>query len=473
MHLSLRTRFIVTIVVILAALFAVIAYFLVRNVEASFKQNLNASSVAFAELATRPIGDTYNVYSSAGSLRVKQETDKFSDLSPNITGVSVVGLDGQGLLAIKGQPVTLTSTDAATFEPVYVRDAAGVITRIIEPYNDSSGQHSFALVYTVSTAALKDLISRQVLIIIIFTFLALLVSAIVMYELVNHLFLNPIVYVSRMARVVSGGNYTQQIHLERHDEIGDLATSVNAMSVALQSDIDKLKEVDRLKNEFIMITSHNLRTPLTIIKGNLDLVKGSRMSKAAKDMLASIESSARQLGVFSEDMLTIASIEAGSSQLIAQKTTSGAVLDAIRRDFEAMANLKGVTLTWTQPGEDVVLNLSSLYVRSTTNNLMSNAMKFTAAGGTVGFAMTVEEGDIVVAVSDTGIGIAPEEMSHLFTKFHRGTSTLEYQYAGTGIGLYATKLMVEQHGGTITVDSTAGKGSTFTVRLPGVVAATS
>lgn len=97
---------------------------------------------------------------------------------------------------------------------------------------------------------------------------------------------------------------------------------------------------------------------------------------------------------------------------------------------------------------------------------IGNVRKFTKTGGTIKLEALVDPGTVSIIVGDTGVGIAPDEVPKLFTKFHRGTSTLEYEYEGTGIGLYATKLVVEHHGGTIEAKSDFGKGSTFTAKLP-------
>jgi signal transduction histidine kinase len=98
--------------------------------------------------------------------------------------------------------------------------------------------------------------------------------------------------------------------------------------------------------------------------------------------------------------------------------------------------------------------------------LLDNALKFTPVNGDIYVNMKRVGDTIQISIKDTGIGIAPEEMKRLFTKFHRGTSTITYNYEGTGIGLYVTKLIIDEHKGSIAVDSTSGKGSTFTVLIP-------
>ena len=110
--------------------------------------------------------------------------------------------------------------------------------------------------------------------------------------------------------------------------------------------------------------------------------------------------------------------------------------------------------------------MSVPHLRSALWNLIDNAIKFTHQGGTSSLDVAEADGKVLISVKDTGIGISPEEIPKLFTKFHRGTSVETYDFEGTGIGLYASKIIIEEQGGTITVKSEKDKGSTFTVILP-------
>ncbi len=467
MRIGLRARFIIVISLVLLVLFATISYFLIRNERLTLERGLNSSSKAFAELATRPIGDAYDTYQTAGGLRVKQETQKFTDLDANITNIAVIGLDGKTLFAVKGQGTDLTANVVGSFDPVFVTNSAGVYTRIVEPYVDTYGQHKFAVVYDFSTSELEASASRDALTILIFAMIGLLVSAFVTYELINTLFLWPMEHVSRLAAIVGRGDYSQQIAVDRNDEIGDLARSVNQMADTLKGDIQKLQEVDRLKNEFIMIASHNLRTPLTIIKGYLDALRSSELTDEARQMVSAVETGALSLESFSEDMLTISTIEAGNTHPVTTTTSKlSDIINPLRENFTLVADQKKIKLRWDLPAADSSVRLSLWHARNALSNVIANAVKFTPEGGTATVKFELKDDKYTFTVSDTGVGIAAEEMDKLFTKFHRGTSTLEYNFEGTGIGLYATKLLVESQGGHVAAQSTPGMGSTFTITLP-------
>jgi signal transduction histidine kinase len=467
MRFGLRARFIIVISLILLVVFAAIAYFLIRNERITLQRDLNSSSKAFADLATRPIGDAYSAYQAAGGLRVQQETQKFTGLDDNVTRISVVDLAGQTLLAVRGPAIKVSDSAAMSFDAVYSQNPKGVTTRIVEPYVNAVGQHSFAITYDFSDQALNDSSNRQALTIVIFALLGLLISAYVTYELINTLFLRPIEHVSQLAGLIGRGDYTRQIDSGRNDEIGDLAMSVNQMANTLKANIQKLQEVDQLKNEFIMITSHNLRTPLTVINGYIDILKNAKIADDTREMINMIERSTTSLATFSEDMLTISSIEAGNTQpMTIVNTTVAELLEPLQNNYNALANQKKIKLGWHLPAESTPLRLSVWYTRSALSNLLANAVKFTPEGGNIKFDLTVTGSEYRFAINDTGIGIPANEMNQLFTKFHRGTSTLQYDYEGTGIGLYASKLLVEAQRGHIAVQSEPGQGSTFTVSMP-------
>jgi signal transduction histidine kinase len=278
--------------------------------------------------------------------------------------------------------------------------------------------------------------------------------------------LAPIAALEEGARHLASGDLKYRVSLKRRDEYSLLADTLNQMADKISADFAKLHEVDRLKNEFIAIASHNLRTPLTVMKGYIEMLKSDAHSEVSKQVVAAIEHSTRELAGFSEDLLTISSIEAGYANLAIRSITVGELLDPLQSDLEAMAKQKNITLNWTTPEPGSPLTLSPMHIRSVISNLVTNALEFTPDSGVVDFNFGVLGGNYVITVKDTGTGIPPEEMERLFTKFHRATGTLQYDHPGTGIGLYVTLLIVEAHKGHVKVSSQVGRGSTFTVVLP-------
>lgn len=465
LRLGLQTKFIGLILALLTLIFAIITIILIRNDTMSLRADLQDRSKAFATLATSQIGNAYATYQDSGTYLIGKQISTFQALDPTISDVTVVSLTGDVLYSTESAHETVNATDASSFNAVY-KYTNGTISQIIYPYIGPNGIHSYAIVYDVSSTEINQSVRSLAQSILIDGIIGLVISAAVISYLVNRWFLLPIKRVRDTAMIIAAGNYAEAISQDRTDEIGDLAGSVNHMAESLKADIQKLKEVDEIKSEFMMIASHNLRTPLTIINGYVSMAKSWAISTELKSMLESIEANSQRLGMFAEDLLTMSSIEAGKSIFVMEKTTVKQIMGHVAEEFKTLTDEKLRNFTANITTEDIELTASPAHLRSAIWNLLDNALKFTGPHGQITLSVQRVGSDLQISVSDNGTGIAPEEMGKLFTKFHRGTSTLTYDYEGTGIGLYITKQIVTAHHGTITVDSTPDKGATFIITIP-------
>lgn len=461
---GLRQRFLLLILSIFLVLFAIVAAMLVVRKASSERTSLNQQTKSFAMLATKPIGDAFVLYKDSGSIRIQQQVEKFTELDPDITDVSIADTKGNILFSSDRVP-RVSSAQAETFTPIYEQNH-GVITKAVVPLIEDFGVHRYSMIYTVSDQRIVDDISHTVAITIILSVMAFTLALFLTYRLIDELFLSPVSTISAKALAISGGNLEDQIQLNRKDELGDLASAVNTMANSLKADIVKLREADQLKTEFITIASHNLRTPLTSIKGNIELMEDTGVPGELQQMLAAVSDGAVRLSTMIEDLLAISTVESG-------KLTATQMSPApIKPLLQSVADLYGESARQKKLDFNVRLDLVDQTVAMNQHllkialaNLLENAFKFTKEGG-VEFAAAVQGDSVVISVADTGIGIAADEVPKLFTKFHRGTSVMKYNYEGTGIGLYLTKLIIDQHRGSIAVDSQEGQGTTFTVKLP-------
>lgn len=466
-RLGLRAKFIVLLSIMLLVLFAAATIVLVRQSSGNLRSALNQKSRSYATLATQPIVENFKLYQDSGRIRVKQQVDRYLDLDSDVRQIGVVDVNGQTLFnSDEKTDFKLSADQAAAFEPIYDYNQDGEIEQVIQPYIEDNGAHQYAVVYRVSSQRINDERRQATATIAGFSLLALLLSIALSYLLINRFFLRPVSRVSRQALLISHGNWDSQISMDRRDEIGDMAAAVNTMAETLKADITKLQELDKLKNEFMMITSHNLRTPLTVINGYLELLKSLEPSAEMTDVINKIGAGTLRLGAFAEDVLIISMIEAGDFKIDLQPAPLKALLDKIVQDFGLVAAQKQLQFSGRLELTDQSAKINRSYLRSALWNLLDNAYKFTPEGGNVALTASADANNVKITVSDSGIGIAAAEKPKLFTKFHRGTSTEQYDYEGTGIGLYLTKLIVEQHNGRISCDSAEGQGTTFTITLP-------
>jgi len=464
----LRARFLLVLILLLLAVFLAITLVIVRENTHTLRTSLVDQSKSFAALATQPIGDAYVTYSTSGTIRIKQEIDGFTALDADISQVEIIDTTGHRLFTDTDAPrIPVSEAAASAVTRTYLHDGHGNVVGIVEPYLEGFAIHRYNVVYGISYQRVDQDIRKIVTLIVSLSVAILLVSLLVWYVLINRLFLRPVSRISQDALAVSKGDLNRKMRLGRNDEIGDLAAAVDTMASSLKADITKLQEVDRLKSEFLMITSHNLRTPLTIIQGYLEVLKSAELPDDVRKMVEQIAVNVLRLLGFAEDVLTISTIETGNQNSWHETQEMRPILERIATDFDSLCAQKKLRFTPTI-ATDAWVDLDRSHFQSAIWNLLDNAYKFTPEGGSISLTVTTTEDRLQITVTDTGIGISALEMPKLFTKFHRATGTLRYDYEGTGIGLYISKLIIEQHGGGITVSSVEGKGSTFTIWLPTV-----
>jgi len=466
-QLKLRGKFILVISAILVLIFGSMAFFLIRSSRTNLTNQLNRESLAFATLATKPIGDSYSIYSQSGTLLVKQQMRKFLDLDPNVSNIAVVNLQGLSQFSFTDKPLTVSTQAVSSFDATNVSNSKGQLVQVVQPYINDSGQHSYAIAYQISSSQVEQQINREGQTIIILTLLGLLVSAIAAYEFINFFFLQPLNSLASTARIIARGKYNSRSRSSRYDEIGTLARDIDDMADVLEADIAKLQDLDKQKDEFIKIVSHNLRTPLTIIQSNASFLDSAQLTPILKKMVQGIEDSARRLNLFSEQILTISDFESKEAKpAMREEVTLNDLLGSLSREYEVFAKTKLINFQTHVENGEAKFFTGRYQVAGAVKNLLDNALKFTPENGKIELTAKISADKVLIQVTDSGIGIKAEEIPKLFTKFHRGSETLVYNYEGTGIGLYASKLLVEQSGGKVTAQSQLGEGSCFSIELP-------
>jgi two-component system phosphate regulon sensor histidine kinase PhoR len=233
-------------------------------------------------------------------------------------------------------------------------------------------------------------------------------------------------------------------------------------------DVTALKKLERVRSDFIANVSHELRTPLTAIIGYLEALLDGVQDDARQreEFLRTIKTHADRLGALVHDLLQLAQIESGDYRW---RRESVDVVGLVRRSAELiqpLAQHRHIAVTWASdaPAARVVADEEKL--TQVLVNLLANAVKYTEPGGAVDASVSASDARVVIRVRDTGIGIAPTDRDRVFERFYRVDRARSRESGGTGLGLSIVKHVVEAHGGTVSVDSQLGQGSTFTVTLP-------
>ena len=257
-------------------------------------------------------------------------------------------------------------------------------------------------------------------------------------------------------RRVALGDYSIRIGAPRRQglrSLRELAGGFDAMVARLEADEEQ-------RRSLLADVSHELRTPLAVIAGNLEAILDG-VYPADPAHLAPILDETRVMERLIDDLRTVALSEAGTLTMHPEPTDPDVLIGEVIHAFTPGAAAAGVTLTTQTTSDLPILDLDPVRIREVLSNLVANALRHTPSGGSVTVGGAVTATDVTLAVSDTGPGIDPALLPHIFDRFVKGAGS-----RGSGLGLAIARALVEAHGGTISVDSAAGAGTSFHVVLP-------
>jgi signal transduction histidine kinase len=271
---------------------------------------------------------------------------------------------------------------------------------------------------------------------------------------------------ARLAQIAAG-DFSGHVEVPNRDEIGALAADVNRMNDELQRLYGELEAASRHKSDFLATMSHELRTPLNAIIGFSEVLQEQMFGELNERQLAYVNDvleAGKHLLSLINDVLDLAKIEAGHMELSLSEVAIPDVLRSAVSMHAERAGRRGVDLALETGLEEITVTADERRVRQVVFNLVSNAVKFTPAEGKVDISARADDGNVEVAVADTGPGIAAEDLEKIFEEFEQTSDGKQVE--GTGLGLPLSRRLVELHGGRLWAESEPGHGSTFRFTLP-------
>lgn len=267
----------------------------------------------------------------------------------------------------------------------------------------------------------------------------------------------------------SGRHYTQ-LDLALAEEVARRA----ALAVANARLYEQAQEANRAKDEFLIIAAHELRTPITALLGYAHLLQSDKLDETQRvTSLQTVERNAWSLVQVVNEIVDISRINAGKVQIDLRPQTLPPIIEAALDSTRSAAEAKAITLQVMIDATVGIISGDASRLQQVVWQLLSNAIKFTPAGGRVTLRATATESHARIEVSDTGIGIEPQVLPHIFERFQQADSSITRSHSGMGLGLALVRYLVEMHGGRVHAYSAGeDKGATFTVELPLVVALT-
>ena len=410
------------------------------------------------------------------NLLVKYSEDSSMDFSTQMrrTVESFSEKERMELMAIgPDRSVTITSSG---FEPdgtLYMPDfdeAQASSDRTGEYIGSSNGEKIIAItmlsqVTADDFAAMRyvvslTLVDRQIVMLIFFVTIigmAILFFVIMSSSYFINSIVNPVGRIGETARRIAQGDLGARLSKANDDEIGELCDTINYMA-------EELSTTEQMKNEFISSVSHELRTPLTAIKGWGETLSSD--SQIDPDTLHKgmhvILSETDRLSSMVEELLDFSRMQNGRLSMVFDKLDIVAELSDAVLMFSERARKDEIALVYDEPDDFAVIKGDRNRLRQVFINVIDNALKYSDKGGCVTVAARCRESDFVVDISDTGIGISPEDLPKVKTKFYKANSTRR----GSGIGLAVADEIVRMHSGELDIASTLGQGTHVTITLP-------
>ena len=275
------------------------------------------------------------------------------------------------------------------------------------------------------------------------------------------------------ARALAEGDLDARVKVGGLSETATLGAAFNEMAAELQREAGRRDQLDRMKDEFVLTASHELRSPLTSVQGFAEvlMLERERLSPQQAETVEIILDNTRHLVRLLNDLLDLARSNAGRLAIKPVPTEVGALVEDAVRSMRAQTEGGDQTLqAAVEPGLPQV-SVEPDRIRQVLVNLLTNAHEYCPPGASIRASATRVGDEVEIAVTDDGPGIPAEQLEHVFDRFTRGDAGLTQRVGGTGLGLAISKSLVELHGGTIGVESAPGQGATFRVRLPALTGA--
>ncbi len=272
----------------------------------------------------------------------------------------------------------------------------------------------------------------------------------------------------RAVRKLGAGDLTARAAPRGNDELRELSESFNAMAAKLESKIATQKEVEEARRLLVATVSHDLRTPLASMRVIVESINDGVVSDpdTVRRYLRTLQHETEYLSRLIDDLFELSQIDAGILGLHLEPANIKDLISDTLQSLAPQANEKGVRVTGRAPELVSDLVIDTQRVQRVLYNLVQNAVRHTPADGSVAISATESGEEVRVSVADSGEGIAPEEMPHLFERFHRTDQSRSRAHGSAGLGLSIARGIVEAHGGRIWAESSQGRGSTFTFSLP-------
>jgi len=298
-------------------------------------------------------------------------------------------------------------------------------------------------------------------------FIAVMIALIVAY-FVSRSITFPIRQMIQTAQQIAKGDFGRRVRIKSKGELGELAESLNTMADELQQKMENLKHLDRVRTDFVANVSHELKTPLTLIKGYIETLQNKAINDKEKSekFISIIKEHSDRLGYMIDDLLSLSELELSRDCVNRTELDLKEVVDEISLGFGHALAEKSQTLTVSTQGDDFNIQADRNKIEQVFVNLIDNAVKYTKESGLIEILLCDQGQTVCLTVQDNGIGIPKEHRARVFERFYRVDKARSRELGGTGLGLSIVKHIVLAHNGKIAIESEPNKGTKVSVTFP-------
>lgn len=279
---------------------------------------------------------------------------------------------------------------------------------------------------------------------------------------------SPIAQMKEVAQSIAKGDFSRKLNVKTKDELGQLAKSLNTMADELQQKIQNLKHMDNVRTDFVANVSHELKTPLTLIKGYIETLEDKEIDDREKTrkFVSIIKEHTGRLENIINDLLSLSELESSSAALAKVELDLKALIDNVSLSFGHALAAKKQNLSIDSQGIDFKIKADPDKIEQVLVNLIDNAVKYCGENGIIKISLIEQQSEIIVTVEDNGIGIPKDQTDRVFERFYRVDKARSRQLGGTGLGLSIAKHIVLAHKGKISIESQINIGTKVSVTLP-------
>ena len=304
--------------------------------------------------------------------------------------------------------------------------------------------------------------------IVLFSAIVAVVIAFAVAYLLSRSITMPISRMQDAAQRIAKGDFSSKVDIKSKDELGELAKSLNIMAAELQQKMENLRRMDNIRTDFVANVSHELKTPLTLIKGYIETLQDRAINDRdkANRFVSIIKEHTNRLENIINDLLSLSELELSKDCLNKTEFDLKKLIDEVALGFGYALDSKHHSLSVDPQGDDFRVKADRDKIEQVIVNLIDNAIKYTNEAGKISILLNEQQDDITIIVMDNGIGIPQEDIDRVFERFYRVDKARSRELGGTGLGLGIAKHIILAHKGQISIESEIKKGTKVLVRLP-------